>query len=262
MTTEDSTIDASGLQRVAFSVAAAVPAVIASGLVILYTAGVVIIAAELLGADVRIGDTLILVPLEQILARGVGFVFIIGATTLVILPLLVLLGMLSLRARQRRARLQMIGHSDSTSTAITAIRAGSVTLGVALLIALVVVLALPPTASIFLLIATCGSILLPVSRSPFVGVAAAYFLVAVSLSVSLFVYPPPLPDASLTGADGRVTSGPLITDTGSSYYVNTGPDEIAVVDHDEVLKAVITTKPNRDMPSTASYIRDLFAGLF
>src|SRR4051794_12852061 len=74
----------------------AIPVVLALGLVLLYTVGASLVIAQLVPGDIGVTDAITLIPLEQILARGIGTV-IVGS---ILIPIVILGLQLSIQAER------------------------------------------------------------------------------------------------------------------------------------------------------------------
>ncbi len=80
---------------------AGLPGIAALGLALLYAIGATIVTADLIGAGLSVGATLALIPLEQILARGVGTALLVSVVVPALVVALVMLALLEKRGRRR-----------------------------------------------------------------------------------------------------------------------------------------------------------------
>ncbi len=216
------------------------PGVAAFGLAVLYTLGAVLLSGELRGADLRISDALPLIPLEQVLARGIGTAVVVGLAT----PLFVLV-FLAVEGLSRRARAQ------PRASAVEADESSNVWL-VGRLVGYPISLASPlllPLVSIAVVVCGVLALLLVESlweatisaRSLFAAGAAT---VAFSLLASGFFNPPPLADVSIEREHGTAAGGKLVAATGDSWYVAAGKGRIRAIPADQV--RVATIRPVED----------------
>lgn len=191
----------------------------------IYAYGAVVKAGELHGAGLPVGNTLTLVPLEQILVVGIDKVIPIVVAALVV----VVLAMAFLdRAPEQE------GEADQAQERTESRIKASIQI-------------LTLVCWVFIAIAAPWTLLLLLVESTVVGWYAStehstrrtYAIFSVSAVIVFFAAlawfdPSPLPEARLTKRSGEVVKGDLIATTGSNWYIATGHKEWVAVQAREI----------------------------
>jgi hypothetical protein len=94
------------------------------------------------------------------------------------------------------------------------------------------------------------------TRNPAATFAVLYVFAAVAATLNYFAAPQLLPMIRVSGA--KAVHGVLVVDTGSTYYVRTGVNEITAIDHARVQNAVVTSRRSPHWPTTLDYIKRLW----
>jgi hypothetical protein len=245
------------------------PAVVAAGVAGLYIIGALLLSAQLVGAHVSVTDTLRLIPLEQVLARGVGTVVLAS----VALPAYVLVLILGIRRerhmkvqratekteraraaaefeaarqagdRERAQRVldQMDAHVQDVSRRLRKLKwLMSITFGCTL-----VVLAFsPPEVWVlagllfaYLALATKYPTLRPRSiLAIYLGVVGTAILVSLAFA---FIRPEPFPSARVVLTDNAVLRGDLIVHGDGVWVLDAAPQRIVAVGDGSVGRVII-----------------------
>jgi hypothetical protein len=226
------------------------PFVAGGGLAALYVIGALTRTTQLMGADVTVRDTLPLVPLQQLLAVGIGAV-VQSATYLPVVALFGLFALVSTARERRRlaegdgedpvpeidaealagaAALRHAGHRDEAArvTLLALLRRTwkQSALGFALF-ALCMVLAYAPVTALTLVVLTAVLILVIVASPrvlalghPWAFAAVVTGFVLTVTIVNAYIYPQPLARVIVARTAGQPdVRGGLVVDTGSTWYV-------------------------------------------
>jgi hypothetical protein len=235
--------------------------------------------AELGNAGLKIRDTLPLIPLEQILARGIGTVVFAG----LLFPTLAVGLLVGVRVAERSTRRVRAKPSDQESELdevkrdLEAAQRGDVAayqrvvdqmnqihrqvrrlswrVYLLLLIAAIALLAVTAVSS--LQVALGGALLLvgivvtnvkpPDSLRELrllvrpIALASGCFLLGAVLAA--FINPAPLPEARLAGPTGAITGG-LVTTTDQRWVLRLAPDRLSVLPAERVREARVTQFDN------------------
>jgi hypothetical protein len=252
----------------------------------LYSLGALFRAVELHGADLRVTDTLPLIPIEQLLARGITVVFdsvVAIATITLILALTAwlapVLGELHSLRRERDAIRDRRDRGElpkaDADKALAAIDAQAkpmlhrlrwlrdmpnprVILVPTLLVGLFI-LPFPRALVAAAIIVIAGVVIL--RRRPVRIWTLTWLVIGLALAGSLaetYRNPPPLPAVALDLEDDTPLRGDLIVSTGSHWYVRTGPDRWRAVASDRVRSARIASSRFRTKsPSLWDWLKRL-----
>jgi hypothetical protein len=196
----------------------------------IYAYGAVVKAGELHGAGLPVGNTLTLIPLEQILVVGIDKVIPIAVAVLII----VLLAMAFLDG----------GPATENETDPAEEKAHNrIKFGLRILTF---------ASWVFIAIAASWTLLLVIVEGTVIGWYAStehstrrtYAIFSTSAVVVAFAAlawfdPSPLPEAQLTKRNGEVVKGDLIATTGSTWYVGTGDKEWVAVQARELEDSVV-----------------------
>jgi hypothetical protein len=227
----------------------ALPGVAAVGLTLLYAVGAMLWVAELQGVPVSVVDAMPLVPLEQILSRGIGTVILVT----VILPIF---GMMIIAAplieARVEARLDELDRSPEPEKAQRdyrrKLRRNRLIMNLVLLVA---VLNVPPVwAAGTLLFVGAVRWLMPRVEAPSLRALFAALLVSglVVALVDAFVDPRPRPTARLMLVGTAAIEGPLVVATDATWYVAPDEERIDAVPVRQI-RAVRLSTPPRDRDS-------------
>lgn len=223
----------------------AMPAAVALGLASLYSLGALLCAAELRNEDVELTNGLKLVPLEQILARGIGSAILIFSGVAVIawlLPLMwhwdrqVLRGIELRRAGEPAPSVADHRVVVYTLALLCALVAGFLLLFAPLFVAIVSAFFLVRLAVI---IRTRGT---PPRALP---TAAALFLFAgAACTAQAFMNPRPLPNARIVEVGGAVAVGKLVAISSDDWYLTSRPHTITAVPADRIVITHLDLPPH------------------
>jgi ABC-type multidrug transport system fused ATPase/permease subunit len=255
-------------------IVALLPAMAAMGLAGLYGLGGLLWAAELSGADLDVGRTLPLVPLEQVLARGIGVALM--AVALSPLVLLFALGMGWLDRRRDREievrdhalahveervqkvqRARRLGQGDLADrlfaelkddveqierTALKPPPLGRLIAALAGMAALLVSASWPTATVLVVLLVALLVWEIPMGRRlrlrPLPAACLTTGALVVLLLAATYLDPPPLPRVSVETAAGERVRGELVIQTGDGYHVTTGDRRMVAIP----ARAVVATR--------------------
>jgi hypothetical protein len=226
--------DETGSQRSIVERLSLLPLAIALFVGILYTVGAVLTTGQLRGANLVVRDTLPLVPLPQLLGRGMSVFLKPFAGLLVIV--LVFIAVLVLGGRIERAlERRMSG---------TAARAIVVVVGVAAL-----VLLSPPQVAIG--VAACALVLalwvlgkLPLRESLLLFAG----LTALMLLGLAFYRPEPLATVTIRTATHGVVHGDLITSSNGTWYVGQRRRNFLAIASSDIRQLEVDSGPHSSPP--------------
>jgi hypothetical protein len=222
-----------------------VPAVLTASVGLLYGAGAIIKSGQLRGAGLDVRDTITLVPLEQILALGIGTI----VTSLI---------WVAIFASYLVIFLAVGPPKRSRPTSGTPRRKGRIfrrlTWG---LLAFALILAFYNNP-FFLAIVTSAGVLLGVAvayferhgrRAVFLVLLTYFVVVAAAYTGSAYVSPEPLPAVSLElrNEPTRVR-GTLIVATGNTWYLSQARKTYRAVPAERVLTAVVVSQERENEP--------------
>jgi hypothetical protein len=215
---------------------AAIPIVVAVVVGLLYAVGALLSAAKFRGAGLEIQDTVPLLPLETILATGIGTLMAsvllvaawagLGVAVFLVLP-----------------RLQRQEGSDFARVGLIA--------GLSALAVGVVLLATPVLTVTLALIALLLYLGLRAGRSIAFVFAGSYLLAVAGLVASAFAYPAPLPVAHVVPERGTspITGDFVGEDDGVWYVADFATDEIHGYSLLRVDEASFTSRDREDRPT-------------
>lgn len=214
-----------------------IPGIAALAVAALYSVGALLTAAGLRGAGLSVRDTLPLVPLEKILARGIstliGSVLLLAA--LVLLGVLIVSAVSALRRREWSLTAGRIGTAAGMVVLVVGLAFTSPVLACALILTLA--------------IGVIGA--RRFSDLPRVWVWAAQYLVVLGgLIASAYVYPQPLPSARVAVAEGATpVVGDLVTTTDFSWYVaGFDGDTVRAIPAPDIEEAEFVSREREDPP--------------
>jgi hypothetical protein len=215
-------------------VLALAPAVAAASVALLYTVGALLFSARILGTDLSPGDALTFVPLQQVLARGVGTVV---AASIVIPSIgLSLWGVIHLD------RLPIVRRER---TRWSAGRVLTLAVGVVLVIA--GLLSMPPLIGAGL--GATGVVLALLGRarkpSPLAAYLALLSAALVLLVAAAFLDPSPLPRATIRLNNGSDLRGGLVVHGDGTWVIASQPKRLTAVNDDDVVSVVVDEAEHR-----------------
>jgi hypothetical protein len=195
-------------------------AALAAGVGVLYAVGAVLTTAQLRKADLAPRDTLPLIPLSQLLGRGMS-VFLKPFAGVLAIALAFLVALLVGEALERRFR-ELLGRRGTR-----ALIAGSACALLVLLSPGDVAIAIGLSCAVLLAwvfdLARLTTVLLV-----WAGVAT------IALLVVSFYRPQPLPQVSMVGAGGRAVEGDLVTVSGGTWYVGQRKRQFVALRSDDI----------------------------
>jgi hypothetical protein len=244
------------------------PAILACSLAAIYALGAISIFGQFLAADLDAVQTMPLVPIDQILARGIGA--IIDQALLGLVAIGFALGISAIED-MREMRAKRLGKA-STSPGLSA-GAGSSTLGGWLGLVVPIAVLFGGFFLPFGLVTALGAGILviqtviPRARDALVRrghrkwrpvaflIGYGCFLV-VSALVGGFSRPSPLPDATLTRKVGEPVHGSLVALNGSNWFLANSAGRITNVPESAVARATITYSDQVDDESLFQMLKD------
>lgn len=246
----------------------AAPAVLACSLAGIYTLGAVSIFGQFLAADLDAVQTMPLVPIDQILARGIGAIIDQALLGLVAIGFAFGISAIEDLREMRAKRLGKASASPGPSAG-----AGSSTLGGWLGLAVPIAMLFGGFLLPFGLVTALGAGILaiqaviPRAREALVRrghrkwrpaaflIGYGFFLV-VSALVGGFARPSPLPDATLTRNVGEPIHGSLVALNGSNWFLANSAGRITNVPESAVARATITYSDQVDDESLFQMLKD------
>lgn len=247
----------------------AAPAVLACSLAGIYTLGAVSIFGQFLAADLDAVQTMPLVPIDQILARGIGAIIDQAMLGLVAIGFALGISAIEDMREMRAKRLGKASASPSPGAGASATTLGGGRLGLAMPIAVLFGGFFLP----FGLVTTLGAGILaiqaviPKARDVLVRsghrkwrpaafpIGYGCFLV-VSALVGGFARPTPLPETTLTRNDGEPIHGSLVALNGSNWFLANSAGRIMNVPESAVARATITYSDQVDDESLFQMLKD------
>lgn len=254
------------------------PGMAAAGLGALYATGALVKAGQLRAEDLPLRDTLPLVPLEQILATGIGTV--VSSVLIVAIyasASLVYLWIYAADAdghaakaeeRKRVAETPATLATEETPPAQPeseeAARGGFHRLDSArafgsffvrwMLLPANTVLAFAVFPVFYAVIITAGAFMPYVAanyarrgRRAVVLLVTVYFvLVLTCLIANTYFFPDPLPEAELRLRNGAVERGTLVVSTGNAWFITMTDRTYRMVPSDRVAAAIVRSRPERE----------------
>jgi hypothetical protein len=198
---------------------------LALSLAVIYLFGAIDLIGQLLYAGIRPSDALPVIPIEQILARGI----VVGAEALLLLVAVILIVAmgevvvdLSLSSGNRGAHAR-----NSSPFALTRENAPALVMGVGF-----IAMFMPPPVLLQMippLVVLSLVTLLMAEQKRYRRLSTAALAVVVTLVLSTsFVFPDPLPKIELQGNTGPIASGTLVTSTGSAWYIAEGSELVSI----------------------------------
>jgi hypothetical protein len=227
------------------------PSLVAVSLGLLYATGAIIKSGQLHDAQVNIRDTLPLVPLEQLLALGIGALAASPTAVLVWVGVFLLyFGMLRPSAPRRVLR---SGSKPRTVTAAPtwSTKLSELSLPLYFLAIAITALAVFPTSLAIPAVAALSfyPIIKMYQASSLRGrryvacVVLTWFAVVMAAQlVTAYYWPQPLPSVQLTMNSGKRQQGTLIATTGSTWYVSARADTFQAISATRVASAVVTSR--------------------
>lgn len=229
------------------------PSLVAVSLGLLYATGAIIKSGQLRDAQVNVRDTLPLVPLEQLLALGIGALAASPTAVLVWVGLFLLyFGMLRPGAPRRvllpgsKPKPRTVTAAPTWTTKLSKLLLPLFFLGIAIwaLALFPISLAIPAVAAMSLF-----PIIKMYQASPLRGrryVASVVFtwfaVVMAAQLVTAYYWPQPLPSVQLTMNSGKRQEGTLIATTGSTWYVSARADTFQAISATRIASAVVTSR--------------------
>jgi hypothetical protein len=226
-----------------------VPGFAALGLAVLYGTGAVIKSGQLRGADQNVRDTLPLVPLEQVLALGIGTVItsLIWVTLLTLVLYFWVASRRPLKVGEVPPFLRFLGPGGS--------RLARIGFWAALGLAMLVLLA---TASLGEFVTLAGLVVVGHAldriqdrgRRYVAFLLAGYLLLLIAVRAGgSYFSPEPLPRATLTFRTGAAqTEGTLLVSTGETWYLTRRPNAYISVPRASVTSAVVRSRKRNEEP--------------
>jgi hypothetical protein len=216
------------------------PLVVAVFVGILYTVGAVLTTGQLRRANLVVRDTLPLVPLPQLLGRGMSVFLKPFAGLLAIV--LVFIAVLVLGSRLERA-LERRTEGWSTGRRRAA-RAGAIVLAVAVL-----ALLSPPQVAIG--VAACALVLAlwVLGRLPLREALLLFAgLAALTLLALAFYRPEPLATVTIRTSTHGVVHGDLITTANGTWYVGQGRRNFVAIEGSDIRSLEVDSGPHSSRP--------------
>ncbi|MGN6190042.1 MAG: hypothetical protein ACTHOE_14200 [Conexibacter sp.] len=232
---------APGVERVLV----ALPAAVAVGLALLYSLGALLSAAELRNEGVELTVGLRLIPLEQLLARGIGSAMVIAAGVGLIAWLLPLLWRLDrhVAANEQRRREREVGASTADQRAVVWMLA--VLCGVLATLSLLFAPLFVAVVSAFFLGRLAWSFRVADRPPRALPTAAAMFVFAAAACIGqAFANPRPLPSVTLTRAGGGTVRGKLVGVSSAGWYLTSRPKTVIAVPADQVALGRVELQPH------------------
>jgi hypothetical protein len=239
----------------------------------LYALGAVLIAGQMHDVHLPLRDVLPLVPLPQMLGRGMSV--LLSSPALLVVALLLFsvqfasasfvdslvehygptykeLSQLKHRVLameegpDRRHFLKRIKEVERRLPPVFRVR----TQAIMVVLGTIALIFGSTLAELGFVIAAGAFLLLGVFRVLRARLAVLGFvsLVALGLLVASFYYPQHLPRASIVTLDGRSVSGTLVVQTGNTFYLSTRPRHMIAIPSSEVRRALLLTYPKRRLP--------------
>jgi hypothetical protein len=201
----------------------------AFGLATLYVIGAYMKITELQGAGIRVQDALPLVPIEQLLARGIATsgVSVLVAASLGI-PVLVLA-----LAHSRGGKEPRTGKEWAAIGAALAWLCG---FGFGLLFLRLELMAAAAVAAITVIVA------LRLGGNPVTALGFALVLALLAVAIHSWYFPQPLPAVVLTTTDGETHQGNLVVIANETWYVNQGGGTIRAFQASDLDAAYLRTR--------------------
>jgi hypothetical protein len=193
----------------------------------LYALGALLTMADLRGQAINVHDALPLIPIEELLSRGIGTAVYAG----VALGALVMFD-------QLMHRYQQLEDNSSAQRVVWVAAFGMMLLALGLaFFALPVVPALSIIVAFLVLV--LAEFFLPVTMRQ--SVALAFAPIVIGLVLHFLVAPTPLARATVKPEDSEGVSGVLVTQSDGMWYLETKDGEITAVPNDRLDSAEITT---------------------
>jgi hypothetical protein len=227
-TNEPGSTDSAHAIRSFASVAATLPGLAALLLGLLYALGALLEMADLRGAGLRVGDSLPLLPVTDLLSRGIGVAVGAGVA---------LLGLAGFALSYRR---YYDAPAESTIEMVWWF-AGMWLVAVALTLA-IYFLPLVLGVGILLGVAVCMVLDMRSSNPGGKELACAFAVVVLAFAVHAVVAPRPLPGTNVRLKTGGTVSGSLITSANNRWALEAPRGRIRVIADDEVRAVQITSR--------------------
>jgi ABC-type multidrug transport system fused ATPase/permease subunit len=244
----------SGAEQLVRSGVYFVPGLVALGLGVLYASGALVKSAQLIGEGANVRDILPLVPLEGILAVGIGTV----VTSLLVLVTWTGIVAFYIWATRRQTKPITVPPETyrrlmlrPTSNWYRGLRA-SIWILVAITIAASLWL-----APFFTAVISAASLMFAViaahhrqrGRRWTLMMLSIYFFVILAARIgNAFVYPEPLPLAEIRHEDGTKLSGTLLSVGNGLWIVSTGDREYRAIPADNVRQALVESQEREEEP--------------
>ena len=212
----------------------AIPVAVAVLVGLLYAVGALLSAAKFRGAGLEIQDTVPLLPLETILATGIG-------TLLASVLLVAVWAGLGVAVAVALRRLHQREHSDFARMGLVA--------GLGVLAVAIVLLATPVLTATLAVIALFLYFALRPGRS--IVLAVSYLIAVAGLVASAFAYPAPLPVATVVTEPGAAPiRGDFVgEDSGVRYVAGFDTDEVQGYSLLRVDEASFQSRERADRPT-------------
>jgi len=233
------------------------PAFIGLTLGCVYALGAISVFGQLYAADVSPSQMLWLVPLEQMLARGIASLIPVASYLALLFVFLYGLRYLMIRMeaqRKERRPKEVTLDSDKPPSSNRLIKGlkrfeafpEQKPLVWALIIFLIIASMAPPLLMLALLLALLGGVVIVTtlglhynwSSSADSDKTFVVWMISVTLCGAIaasFLQANPLPDVSLTLRSGECINGGLVLDAGDTWYVKTHSDHVAAIPSRNVL---------------------------
>lgn len=230
-----------------------IPGVAALGLGLLYAAGAIIKSGQLRDADLSVRDTLPLIPLEQILAVGIGTL-----VTSLLWVLLFALALLVFVGTSTTGPKPPVLLSLKSRKAILSWKSFVILSRIALVAVIVNAFY---SYAFFSAVALAAAVLLgyaverfgaPRGRRYVVYVVMAYFfIVLMARTADAYISPTPLPNVTLTmrssgESQPKYVQGTLIVNAGGVWYVSLRKQTYRGIPASRVMTAVVRSRSKRE----------------
>lgn len=251
---------------------AVIPALLAAGLGVLYAAGAIDVYGQFTAADIPVSDYLPLVPLEQMLGRGIAALVVPLAAGVVFAAIAFVSawGLSGASDDSQRSGKDAPEASDAESTERKGLRSVPRWLPIVGIGCIVLFLPLPLVLGLVISVAFAVVAVLvmwkPIERrfqdwrftaAWTIGTLVASF---VAVFAQAFLDPRPLPTSTLELADGSTLQGDVIVEGPTTFYLKISDQTILEVDVDRIEQSTLPIEERVDDPdpSLAERVRNLF----
>lgn len=233
-----------------------VPVALAATLASLYAIGTILRATELSEAGLYPRDTLPLIPIEQLLARGITAALYVLVFFLFVGPIAAVLGLWIARTTDASPSVVWLErHRRWAHPFLDGWLVAAVIMGLVFLPPLVAASAV--FSGLVIALATIRH-----RERLWVWLVAAYLIMGSGWLASAALDPRPLPHVSITTQAGARVKGRLITHAGSTWYVTRGRRRFIALDQSTVRNVTVTSDRGEKWPRGHDYLEGLIDAAF